>query len=176
MFMVFMLGSMHAFAQSFVGGGVGGVLPTTEQGRFHNSGFLVEAQAGIHKYCNVWPVAMLTVNRFSVRDDIPRTHDGYPTSISLQGQLRYFPWGTNGMPLFGALGTGLSVIPSDADDAFSVGMLGTIEIGYLWHYRNPCCDWFMTFSVRYTAYNMLRDLQRPHLSGVAGVIAIGVPL
>ena len=50
------------------------------------------------------------------------------------------------------------------DKEGKVGMPGTIEAGYLFNYENPCCDWFITLSARYTTNNMLRDKDRPHLS------------
>jgi hypothetical protein len=62
------------------------------------------------------------------------------------------------------------------DEASVVGMPGTVELGYLFLYTNPCCDWFVTASVRYTAYNMLRDLDRPHLSGLSGMLHLSMPL
>jgi hypothetical protein len=51
-----------------------------------------------------------------------------------------------------------------------------LEAGYLLNYENPCCDWFITLSARYTTNNMLRDLDRPHLSGLSGMIHFNFPL
>jgi hypothetical protein len=73
------------------------------------------------------------------------------------------------------MGTGISIITGD-DEEGKIGMPGTLEAGYLLNYENPCCDWFITLSARYTTNNMLRDLDRPHLSGLSGMIHFNFPL
>ncbi|MBK6419303.1 MAG: hypothetical protein IPF79_08960 [Ignavibacteria bacterium] len=162
-------------AQTFVGLGLGGGLPTT--GYADTSPYMLagELQYGVHRYCNWWPVATLTYGHFATRDTVSIITPTYPDAFMIQGNLRWFPWGSTTTPLYASLGTGISVVLGD-DDESVVGLPGTAEVGYLIHYVDPCCDWFVTLSLRYTASNMLRDLDRPHLSSLSGMIHFNLPL
>lgn len=161
--------------QTFLGIAGGAALPTTQYADQSNLGIHGELQYGIHRFCDLWPVLSLNYGRYGAKDTLSALTPSHPNAISLQASLRWFPWGSQSFPLYAAIGTGLSVVTGE-DDESVVGMPGSLEVGYLLFYKNPCCDWFLTVSARYTAFNMLRDLDRPHLSGMGGMIGLGIPL
>lgn len=175
LFFVFVLHGTVLHAQTFLGLGVGAAMPTTQYEPRSNTAFHGELQYGINKYCDWWPVLTVNYGRYSAPDTLSPLVAALPNATSVQANLRWFPWGSQTLPLYASLGTGLSVITGE-DEEGVVGMPGTIEAGYLFNYENPCCDWFVTVSARYTAYNMLRDLDRPHLSGLQGMVHLSIPL
>lgn len=168
-------GSIGSKGQTFLGIGVGAALPTTQYDIQSNLGLHGELQYGINRFCDWWPVLTLNYGHYSARDTLSALIPSHPNTTSIQANLRWFPWGSSTTPLYASLGTGVSVITGE-DNEGVVGMPGTIEAGYLFNYDNPCCDWFITVSARYTAYNMLRDLDRPHLSGLQGMVHLSIPL
>ncbi len=161
--------------QTFGAVGFGAGWPTSGYGERSPVALNGELQYGVHRYCNWWPVATLNYGYYSASDTLSVLTPAFPHAVTVQGNLRWFPWGSTTLPLYASLGTGLSVVIG-ADDKGVVGMPGTAEIGYLLFYSNPCCDWFLTLSMRYTALNMLRDLDRPHLSALSGIIHVSLPL
>lgn len=162
-------------AQSFVGLGVGYVLPATQLDPVATGDLRIAAQYGLHRYCNVWPVVSLQYDHLFERDDASVLKARYSQALALQGHLRWFPWGSTTTPLYGAVGTGISVVTGD-DDASTVGLIGNVAVGYLLNYDTPCCDWFLDLQVNYTAFNMLRDEARPHLSGLGATLTFNLPL
>lgn len=162
-------------SQTFLGLGAGIAQPTTGYADQSNMGIHGELEYGVHRYCNVWPVLSLNYGRYEPLDTLSALTPSHPNAVTLQGSIRWFPWGATTIPLYASLGTGLSVITGD-DEESVVGMPGSIEVGYLLFYKNPCCDWFVTASARYSAFNMLRDLDRPHLSSVSGMLRFSMPL
>lgn len=162
-------------SQSFLGLGAGIVEPTTGFADQSKMGLHGELEYGVHRFCNVWPVLTLNYGRYEPLDTVSALTYSHPNVFTLQGSIRWFPWGSTTLPLYASLGTGLSVITGD-DEESVVGMPGSIEVGYLLFYKNPCCDWFITAAARYSAFNMLRDLQRPHLSSVSGILRFSMPL
>lgn len=167
--------STTATAQTFLGLGAGVALPTTQYADQSSMGIHGEIQYGIHRFCDFWPMLSLNYGRYPTKDTLSALAYSHPNALTIQASLRWFPWGSQSFPLFAAVGTGLSVITGD-DDESVVGMPGSVELGYLLFYKNPCCDWFLSVAARYAAYNMLRDLDRPHLSGFGGVVSVGIPL
>ncbi len=170
-----LLACTDALSQTFLGVGVGAAAPTTQYTERSNLGFHGELQYGINRFCDWWPVITLNHGRYAAPDTLSPLTAAYPGATSFQANLRWFPWGSQNVPLYASLGTGLSVVTGE-DQEGVLGMPGTIEAGYLLNYDTPCCDWFVAISARYTAYNMLRDLDRPHLSGLQGMIHLGIPL
>ena len=166
---------MQAPCQTFVGAGLGAAMPMTQYADESDMGLHGELLYGINRFCDVWPMLTLNYGRYAPKDTLSALTPSHPNAVSLQAGIRWFPWSSTKFPLYAALGTGLSVITGE-DDASVVGMPGTVELGYLLFYENPCCDWFLTASVRYTAYNMLRDGDRPHLSGLQGMVHFSMPL
>lgn len=164
-----------ASGQTFLGIGLGASLPQTEYSQRANTGYHGELQYGINRFCDWWPVMTLNYGHYAIPDTLNANTAGYPTTASFQANLRWFPWGSTCVPLYASLGTGLSIVTGE-DNEGVVGMPGTIEAGYLINYDTPCCDWFVTISARYTAFNMLRDLDRPHLSGLQGMVHLSIPL
>lgn len=162
-------------SQTFLGLGAGAALPMTKYADESDRGLHGELQYGVHRFCNIWPVLTLNYGRYSPKDTLSALIPSHPNAVSLQANVRWFPWNATKFPLYASIGTGLSIITGE-DDASTVGMPGTLEVGYLFRYSNPCCDWFITASARYTAYNMLRDLDRPHLSGLSGMLHVSMPL
>ncbi len=162
-------------SQTFLGLGAGAALPMTKYADESDRGLHGELQYGVHRFCNIWPVLTLNYGRYSPKDTLSALIPSHPNAVSLQANVRWFPWNATKFPLYASIGTGLSIITGE-DDASTVGMPGTLEVGYLFLYSNPCCDWFITASARYTAYNMLRDLDRPHLSGLSGMLHVSMPL
>lgn len=169
------IAAVQAPCQTFLGAGLGASMPMTRYTDESELGLHGELQYGIHRFCDVWPVLTLNYGRYSPVDTLSALTPSHPDVFSLQANVRWFPWGSTTFPLYAGIGTGLSVINGE-DDASTVGMPGTVELGYLFLYTNPCCDWFITASVRYTAFNMLRDLERPHLSGLSGMLHLSMPL
>lgn len=167
--------SLTLRGQTFLGIAGGAALPTTQYAEQSELGIHGELQYGIHRFCDLWPVLSVNYGRYNAKDTLTAVMPSHPNAISVQASLRWFPWGSQSFPLYAAIGTGLSVITGE-DDESVVGMPGSLELGYLLFYKNPCCDWFLTVSARYTAFNMLRDLDRPHLSGLGGMIGVGIPL
>jgi hypothetical protein len=168
-------GAVQAPCQTFLGAGLGASMPMTRYVDESELGLHGELQYGIHRFCDVWPVLTLNYGHYAPMDTLSALTPSHPDVFSLQANVRWFPWGSTTFPLYTSIGTGLSVINGE-DDASTVGMPGTVELGYLFLYENPCCDWFLTASVRYTAFNMLRDLDRPHLSGLSGMLHLSMPL
>ena len=168
----------YANAQSFVGFGLGAGLPQTQYSEQSNLGLHGELQYGVHKFCNMWPVLTVNYGSYGPIDSLeytsPRIYS-LPSVLNVQANIRWFPWDAPNIPLYIGFGTGISIITGDDDEGI-LGMPGTLEAGYLLNYENPCCDWFITLSARYTTFNMLRDLDRPHLSGLSGMIHLGIPL
>lgn len=167
--------STVARSQSFVGLGIGYGLPTTQLEPVATGDLRIAAQYGVHRYCNIWPVLTLQYDHFLERNDASVLRTAFTQALALQGHLRWFPWGSTTLPLYGAVGTGLSVISGD-DDASTVGMTGTLGVGFLLNYDSPCCDWFLDLQVNYQAMNMLRDETRPHLSALGATITFNLPL
>jgi hypothetical protein len=167
--------AMQANGQTFIGVSGGAAMPTTQYADQSELGIHGDVQYGIHRFCDFWPVLSLNYGRYQPKDTLSALTPSHPNAVSLQASMRWFPWGSQSLPLYAALGTGLSVITGE-DDESVIGMHGSVEVGYLLFYKNPCCDWFITLSARYTAYNMLRDLDRPHLSGLGGYVGIAFPL
>lgn len=164
-----------ARGQTFLGGGLAGTLPTTQLAPVTQFGLQGFAQYGVHRYCNVWPMFSLGYTRMFEENGLTVLDPYWNDAVAVQAHVRWFPWGSTTLPLYGALGTGLSVIVGN-DDEGVVGMPGSLEVGYLFNYANPCCDWFIDVQLRYTAMNMLRDLDRPHLSGLSAAVSINFPL
>ncbi len=173
--LLFLVVVMKAPCQTFVGAGLGAAMPMTQYADESDMGLHGELLYGINRFCDVWPMLTLNYGRYAPKDTLSVLTPSHPNVVSLQAGIRWFPWSSTKFPLYAALGTGLSVITGE-DEASVVGMPGTVELGYLFLYTNPCCDWFVTASVRYTAYNMLRDLDRPHLSGLSGMLHLSMPL
>ncbi|MFM8840352.1 MAG: hypothetical protein ACKOFB_04545 [bacterium] len=172
------IASGHSNAQTFVGLGVGAAMPETQYPEQSNLGLHGEFQYGVHKFCNMWPVFTVNYGHYAPVDSLeytsPRVYS-LPNVVNIQANIRWFPWDAPNIPLYLSMGTGISIITGD-DEEGKIGMPGTLEAGYLFHYDNPCCDWFLTLAARYTANNMLRDLDRPHLSGLSGMITLNFPL
>lgn len=162
-------------AQTFLGIGVGGSLPATGLADGADYGLNGEIRYGLHRYCNVWPVASISFDTYPENDTVTAIAQTYPTAVSAMASVRWFPWGSTTTPLYGSIGTGLAVNLGN-DSELPVGLPGQLGIGYLFLYENPCCDWFLDLQLRYTAYNMLRDLDRPHLSALTLMVAVGIPL
>ena len=165
-------------AQTFLGLGIGAAIPQSQYPDLSNLGLHGELQYGMHRFCNIWPVFTLNYGHYSPVDSLEYTNPriyALPNVINLQANVRWFPWGAPTVPLYVGLGTGISVITGD-DEEGAIGMPGTVEAGYLFNYENPCCDWFITLSARYTVHNMLRDLDRPHLAGASGMVHFSFPL
>ncbi len=167
--------AVQAPCQTFLGAGLGAAMPMTKYADESDMGLHGELQYGIHRFCDIWPVLTLNYGRYAPKDTLSALTPSHPNAVSLQANVRWFPWSSTKIPLYASVGTGLSVITGE-DDASVVGMPGTLELGYLFLYDNPCCDWFITASLRYTAFNMLRDLDRPHLSGLSGMLHLSMPL
>jgi len=172
---IWQLGAVRGSAQTFLGLGLGAAAPETQYKLRANTGYHGELQYGINRFCDWWPVITLNYGSYPAPDTLSALTAAYPEAISFQANLRWFPWGSQNLPLYASLGTGLSVV-SGEDNEGVLGMPGTIEAGYLFNYDNPCCDWFVALSARYTAYNMLRDLDRPHMSGLQAMVHVGIPL
>jgi len=164
-----------AYGQTFLGIGIGGSLPSTGLADGADYGLNGEIRYGLHRYCNVWPVAAISFDTYPENDTATAIAQTYPTAVSAMASLRWFPWGSTSTPLYASIGTGLAVNLGN-DSELPVGLPGQLGIGYLFLYENPCCDWFLDVQLRYTAYNMLRDLDRPHLSALTLMIAVGIPL
>ena len=171
-------GAQSAYGQSFIGLGLGAGLPQTQFVDQSNLGLHGELQYGLHRYCKLWPVFTVNYGNYQPIDSLeytsPRIYS-LPHVLNVQANVRWFPWGAPTVPLYLGIGTGLSVIVGK-DKEGKVGMPGTIEAGYLFNYENPCCDWFITLSARYTTNNMLRDKDRPNLSSLAGMVHFSIPL
>ena len=175
MTVITLVATLRLPAQTFAGGGLAGVLPTTQLAPVTQFGIQGFGQYGIHRYCNVWPLLSLGYARFFEEDGLTVLDPYWNDAIMIQGHVRWFPWGSTTVPLYGGIGTGMSVILGNDDEGI-VGMPGTLEVGYLFNYANPCCDWFVDVQLRYTAMNMLRDLDRPHLSGLSAAVSLNFPL
>jgi hypothetical protein len=170
--------SQTSNAQTFVGLGLGAAMPQTQFPEQSDLGLHGELQYGVHKFCNMWPVFTVNYGYYGPIDSLEYTNPriySLPNVINVQANVRWFPWDAPNVPFYLSMGTGISIITGD-DEEGKIGMPGTLEAGYLFNYENPCCDWFITLSARYTTNNMLRDLDRPHLSGLSGMIHLNIPL
>lgn len=167
--------SLAMRGQTFVGGCLKAGMPTTEYSAIGDYVLGVEGRIGIHRYCNIWPFAMISYDRLSVDASRPDFLPRYQDVVQAMGGLRWYPFGSTTFPLYGSVATGISYIP-ESDGASNVGLPGSLDVGFLLWYENPCCDWFLDVSLRYSALNMLRDLDRPHLSSLSLIIAIGLPI
>ena len=164
-----------AHAQEFIGLGLGAGNPTQNYSGISNLALHGEALFGVHRYCNIWPVIQLQYGNYLIEDTVTAITTTYPETYSVQAALRWFPWGVTSVPLYGSVGTGVTVV-STSEDQRAVGLPVTAEIGYLVNYDNPCCSWFLTLAVRYSAHNVIGDSDVPGRGVLSGIVQFNLPL
>lgn len=162
-------------AREFLGLGIGVGKPTQNYSGISNLALQGEALFGVHRYCNIWPVIQLQYGNYLIEDTVTAITTTYPETYSVQAALRWFPWGATSVPLYGSVGTGVTVV-STSEDQRAVGLPVTAEIGYLVNYDNPCCSWFLTLAVRYSAHNVIGDSDVPGLGVLSGIVQFNLPL